>query len=347
MTYEGDRASIPIQLTSVAATPDMRLRVNILGEHRAVPETYRHLDINPFALDWWSAGENYDEVVTRAAHEAGGHGFATDFSGGSEQMVQRFSSDTWNPNALAITTDAVQFLLTVQQQQYTPDQTLLDVLLTHIPIPQNLLDQGLEPTDVYNCPECYADDLMGVPVDTLAAATDIDELIVIPRRTLDERFEAGGKLTRMTSSLSPSDMTMDPIFTINADLPTVDNLRLATQTYECGKKKFKMSEAPRRLTIDDFPDLRLPSESWMSDNKTNEHDYILSLHEPSNALVAASYATGPNEVLVDNRELISANIDAFNKEHAADRRSCGCDTAAPTSMAWLALPLLLGLRRRN
>ena len=347
MTYEGDRASIPIQLTSVAATPDMRLRVNILGDHRAVPETYRHLEINPFAVDWWSAGTNYDQVVTRAADEAGGHGFATDFSGGTDQLSQRFSSDRWNPDDLALTTDAVQFLLEVQRQAYPPDQTLLDILLTHIPVPQSLLDQGLSPTDVYNCPECYDSELMGVAIDTTAAAADIDALIVAPRTTLDERFEAGGQFTRLTSSLSPVDMVIDPIFSLNPDLPTVDSLRTATQTWECGKKKFNAYDAPRRFSVDGYPDLRLPSEAWMDDNNTNEHDYILSLHEPSNALVAASYAAGPNEVLVDNRDLISANIEAFNKEHAQDRRACGCATATPVSMSLLALPLLLGLSRRR
>ncbi len=58
LTWKGTGMTIPIRLTSVAATPDMRLRVYVLGEHRAVPESYLHVQPNPLAINWWTRGGN-------------------------------------------------------------------------------------------------------------------------------------------------------------------------------------------------------------------------------------------------------------------------------------------------
>jgi len=79
--YPGDRASLPIQLTSVAAAPDTRLEIYVFADARATPESYLHVQLNDAAIDWWSNGSNYNDLISRAADEAGGHAFATDFSG--------------------------------------------------------------------------------------------------------------------------------------------------------------------------------------------------------------------------------------------------------------------------
>lgn len=346
MTYSGDAASIPIQLTSVAATPDMRLRVNILGDHRAVPESYLHLDLNPFAVDWWTGGSNYDQVVTRAAFEAGGHGFATDYAGKPAPMRDRLYNPTWDTDRLANTGGAIAFVELVISDGYPATQTLLDVLEPFFP---NLdsYNGGVELRDLFNCPSCYSgyDPIF----DAAGAADAVDTFIVSPRRNLDEMFSGAGTLTRMTSSISPVDMTIDPVFVVNGDLPDVDNWHTATQTIECGNKRFWYDEAPQRLSIGNYPDLLLPSQDWLTTNNMDEHDYILSLHEPSNALIEAAYATGPNDIVVDNRSLIEENILAFNDEHEADRpkAGCGCSHSGPANLAWMLLPLLAVARRRG
>ena len=44
--YPGDKPAVPIQLTSIAATDDMRLETYIFANERAVPESYLHVRIN-------------------------------------------------------------------------------------------------------------------------------------------------------------------------------------------------------------------------------------------------------------------------------------------------------------
>ena len=50
--YPGMRPSIPIQLTAVAATVDMRIRTFMLGEGRIVPSNFRSVEPNAVRLSW-------------------------------------------------------------------------------------------------------------------------------------------------------------------------------------------------------------------------------------------------------------------------------------------------------
>lgn len=345
MTYPGTLVSIPIQLTSIAATPDMRLRVNVLGARRAVPESYLHLEINPFAIDWWQGGDNYDQVVTRAAREAGGHGFATDYAG-EPPPIDGVYNPSWEQAPLA-TSDAVQFLSLLANYAFPADTTMLAILEEHIPLPPGLASQGVTAVDVYNCPDCYATELLAQPFDAAAAAADVEALIVAPRRELTEMFARATYATRLTSSMSPADMTVDPVFSFNGDMGDVPLVRKAVQTLECRKTKYT-TEVPSRLTIGDFPDLRLPSQVWLDDHGLTPHEYILTLHEPSNALIRATAASGPGEPIQDNRPEIEANILAFNDAHRAETGAgCGCahGTGGFGAAALLA-PLALLRRRR-
>jgi hypothetical protein len=90
MRYPGTQPSIPIQLTSVAATPDMQLVTYVLGDARAVPTNYLHVELNEAAIDWFSYGTNYLDVLSRAADEAGGHAFATEFAGSTQNLRGSF-----------------------------------------------------------------------------------------------------------------------------------------------------------------------------------------------------------------------------------------------------------------
>ena len=346
LTYAGTTASIPIQLTSIAATPDMRLRVNILGSRRAVPESYLHLEINPFAVDWWNSGDNYDDVVTLAAKEAGGHGFATDFAGAPPDLSD-IDSPAWDTDQLGRTTDVVDFLLLVQAQGYPAAETLLVVLREHIPLPPSLAAQGVTDVDMYNCPDCYAEELRAMPFDSLAAAADIQNMIVGPRRALATMFATGGVVTRFTSSLSPADMTVDPAFALNGEVGDVPRERLATQTIECRESR-TIDDVQSRLSIGTYSDLRLPSPATLDEQGLDYHNYIMTLHEPSNERVQAMRSTGPGEDVVDNHALIEANIVAFNEAHADDTGSgCGCAHGGSiATVAWLPL-LALGRRRRQ
>ena len=93
MRYAGQVPMIPIQLTRIAATDDMRLEPYVLSTGRAVPTNYLHVELNDVAVDWFTNGSNYRSVLSKAANEAGGQAFATDFSGPTTDLRDLLASD--------------------------------------------------------------------------------------------------------------------------------------------------------------------------------------------------------------------------------------------------------------
>lgn len=81
LTYPGERPVIPIQPTAVAANDDMGVMVWVLGNGRAVPTNYLHLEINEARIDWFNPNPTYNDIIIRAADEAGGWGFVTEQAG--------------------------------------------------------------------------------------------------------------------------------------------------------------------------------------------------------------------------------------------------------------------------
>ena len=59
LTYAADAPGIPIRLTAVATEPDLGILAYVLGEHRAIPTNYLHVQINEAAIDWFFGGFNY------------------------------------------------------------------------------------------------------------------------------------------------------------------------------------------------------------------------------------------------------------------------------------------------
>lgn len=83
LEYAASKVSLPIRLASLSATPDMDVKLWVLGKARAVPENYLLTEINEARVDWLSGGGNYRQVVTEAMNEAGGKAFVTDYAGDS------------------------------------------------------------------------------------------------------------------------------------------------------------------------------------------------------------------------------------------------------------------------
>ena len=128
--YAGTQPAVPIQLTSIAAAPDMRLEAYVFADERVVPESYLHVQINEAAIDWWQGGINYNDVITKAANEAGGHAFGTDYAGPpgflrgrvwngdfdvtEQQQIQNFSEfvDTLRTRGLPSTVNMQDALMT-------------------------------------------------------------------------------------------------------------------------------------------------------------------------------------------------------------------------------------------
>ncbi len=347
MRYAGDRAMIPIQLTSVAATPDMRLEVYVFGEERAVPKSYLHVQINHAAVDWWTFGSNYSDVITQAANEAGGHAFATDFAGSPEFLRNSLYGGWIDLDPLRRHQDAREWIQgLVGFFGVTPE--VMNVVADHVQVPD-----GADLEDFVACSGCYGgwDPLA---FDAEVATDDAHERLLRPLEDAEEMFTRR-YLTRMTSSLDAIEMTVDPVFVLNPDMSKprfdVPQQRTSNLVYECGAGK-PMDKAKRRLVLEDGREIDLPSEQWFADNGTTEFEFIEDLGLTKAQIIEATDERGTPTVLFDYTDELFDLTDAHN-DMVRDLLGlgCGCAVAVGTGNVagtGLLLGLVgLGLRRRR
>lgn len=332
LRYTADRASVPVQLTSVSATPDMRMEVYFFGNTRAVPDSYYHVVVNDAQIDWWNFGTNYADVVTAAANEAGGHAFATDYYGDTPPL-SFFDASRWDEAAVRAAPDAVSWW-TVAVSAFTAlPPELIGVL-------QDQLGLSESAAQVFSyCPACVGPVAFVNGID--AATDDLVARAVEPMMAAQALIDDHPKLTRLLSSLDAVEMTVDPTFVLNPDLEgtTVSNRRAATQVFECGTGR-ALAAAPRRLELESGLVLPLPSQDELASLGLTEHEYLERVGV--NALkVEQTGASGPATLLTDNTSFIT--------EFFADATaSCGCASAAgPAPWSVGALAAVAWFRRRR
>ena len=345
MRYAATQPMIPIQLTSIAATPDMRLEVYVLGEERAVPSNYLHVQVNEAAIDWLSWGGNYEDVITRAADEAGGQAFATDFSGSTTPFQgMLYTEGRFNTSAFDGVTDPVEAMNLVMGGGFPADGTTLGILRRFLPVPE-----GLDEQSFYNCVECYAEQLEGVTIDGTAMGAAFEEEVVTPLRDAESLFSRFSTLSRMTSSISPIEMTVDPMFVFNPDMGDVSNVHSATVEYDCRDGE-DVTDAERRVVLADGRVILLPPMRFFNDGDVTTAEYIEDATVYAASIVERTSESGLPEVLVDR----SADIDGVireNNDNVDDlfgQSACGgCShTGAPVG-GLFGLLALLGLSRRK
>lgn len=361
LTYPGTQPAIPIQLTSIAATEDMRLRVYLLGEHRAVPESYLHLVLNELAIDWWTGGANVEAVITRAANEAGGHGFFTDYAGSTEPIRGQLWTAAWDriDDDLLAVADATGVFEVLVASGLPFDDAVLGVLSDHLDLPRES-SAGLDLLDVLGClapygyyygyggygGDCYVEELAAIEVDGAALAADFEAQVLEPRRRTEAMLGAHPRITRLTSDVSPIEMTVDPTFVFNADLRDVELQRDATEEYDCGAGA-DLFEAPRRLRLSDGRVVPLPSIDELAELGLTEIQWLeqRGLTTPANARIERTGASGEPEVLTDNAGLLQTQLDALGGLVKGD--GCGCGSHGSGAAGLVGVGLALLLRRRG
>ncbi len=363
MTYPGTVASIPIQLTSVAAAPGMPLEVYVLGESRAVPISYLHVVPNPFVYDWFRASVDWEDTIARAADEAGGHAFATDFAGPTAALQGTVYWGQFDATLASLGGQAdVSGWWTAVTGTFSPSAALIEVFRRQIPVPA-----GVEENALFNCVPCYAMQLEGLPFDAVAATADIEATIVKPLRDAEALLAAYPHLTRLTSSLDAREMTVDPTFELNADMSQdVDRTHLATMTYECAGTT--SSAAPRTFTV--APEgwtVALPSTEQLADMGVSDYKYLSSLTTYAALRIEKTAATGQPAVVADQTPWLEeqvallapsadpgSGVDGDADTDLAgdppcckpDASGCGCATGGAAGW-WSGVAVLLALAGRR
>ena len=348
LEYPSDLPMIPIILTSVAAQPNMGIQVWMLGNGRAIPRNYNHVVINDSQVDWLGRAQNYNDVVIRAVSEAPDkHAFITEYAGNSTVMQDvldgpgRFGSVT----TLAAFTDPADFVEYLFENGYAPSANssggfgfaapslpplLKSLVLAQIPFPEGLTSVTTEDNFLRQLRYYLGDYKTQHPAafagwnanfDPSALAAQIEEKIVTPAKNAGALFRQHPYLTRLYTTLSPEDMTRDPVFSFNPSLPEVSRDHTATLRIDCGLGG-DISTSPATLTTEQGWVSQLPNRNASAPGKGPSALRIETLAEEGNPLV-----------ILDNGKTI------------AGKMGCGCSSVDPLFGAGLAL--LVARRRRQ
>lgn len=351
MRYAGTEPQIPLQLTAVAATPDMRLQPFVLGRHRAVPENYYHVTINPLSIDWFQAGANYPDVITEAANIAGGRAFATDFSGPARAFDEAF----WSPGLYDVDrirpyTDPLRVVEAMQFEANVPVSTgTAPILQRFLPVPEEVLADGVTAVQFYQCIDCWLSgpELDALVLDGEALADALRDDWVAPMRHAQELFDGVDVVTRLTSSISADEMEVDPLFVLNAELDDVPQDRNATLVTDCTVGNPTWEDAPRRLDVEGGPSVYLPAEAQFGFTPDDLRAWIGDDAAQAVNQVQTTGRSGAPIVVTDNTPDIQAAVDASNEAFLA-AYGCGCATGGPGGgllAGLLGLGAVVGRRR--
>ncbi|MEK6606923.1 MAG: DUF2330 domain-containing protein [Myxococcota bacterium] len=358
LRFEEGSPCIPLRLTAIAAVSDMPVRAWVLGEARSIPQNYLHVQINWAAIDWLNygcnadytycgIGYNYPEIVAQAADEAGGNAFTTEYAGTTDVMDARlWWDDRYQVDALRALDDPGEFMNALIGQGWPASGQLLAVLRRHMPLPEALVEDGVSEQSFYNCVECY-EEYIDYTFDAVATADELEATIAAPMEAAQALFDAHAYLTRLTTFISPEEMTIDPIFAQNADLPDVSNVHAAQATLVCGAGGAWGQSAIVVTLPDGRQVVVLPSEYG---------GYEWPTGEPAAAVVEQLEAEGFGKVLVDNvGEPAEASLippEDFEDE-AESESDGGCSVGGargaaplPSALMLLALGWLRARRRR-
>jgi MYXO-CTERM domain-containing protein len=355
LTYTGAEASIPVKLTAVAANDDMGVLTWLLGPSRAVPRNYLSLELNEARINWFNANSTYNSVVIEAANDAGGQGFVTEFAGSTDKLKSlvwtQSDAQAWTTIQSQVFGSFSEFFTQVYGQ-YGAWDGFWDATRAAVTLPADLAFE-----DFKLCPNCYAGQIQFKPASYLA---ELQKSVIDPVKLVQNLIDAHPSMTRLYTTLSAEEMTVDPIFTFNPDLDDVDNQHTAERVIECNPNLFQ-SEAPWRI--------ELPQGGVIRGNASSAGTWPTALDSlPSNRRVVRTGASGAGKVVEDNAAPIASMLDEYNasvvptsagtpgsggssSSNAASSSGGGCSVAAPNG-SWSAFfaAFALGsalLRRRR
>ncbi len=238
LKYASDRPMVPIRLTAIAAEDDMGVLIWVVNDQlgRAIPENYKHVIPNYTRLNWFAGSANaygsYQTLITDAMDESGGQGFATDFAGSVNSDVTDFlTSPAGIESNLAlldgITNDAEY--LTASLNNSTNVNAALARLQIILPLPTGFS------TDLY----FNSDQLKAVysPDELQTARVEMGEFLVTrelePLQNSVALVPEGSYMTRLYTTLSADEMTVDPTFNYNTSMPDQSRTREASIFASC------------------------------------------------------------------------------------------------------------------
>ncbi|MCX4242804.1 DUF2330 domain-containing protein [Paraliomyxa miuraensis] len=308
LRYAGTEPCVPIRLTRIAAQEDMDIRALFLADSRVSSSNWRHVTLNPLKIDWLGLGVNYRDLVTLAVDEPGanGHAFVTEYAGSSEIVSREgLLGPLWSSPAFGMAPTSVEAaVLLLDQGFYDFDEMgdcvaqhpLIDGLVaTYLPVPPGT-DLALRCTD----PIAYGNAADPLAWDPAAFEAALEERIIVPGQHANALLDGFGYLTRLYTTLSPIEMTEDPMFHPTPDLPEQATLTWQGQrnTFCDGSASFELPDGRLVAMLEplSWPDIAPGQMPWVE-----TIEYLP--------------AVGAPVVEVDNRDAIAALLEAWNMQY--------------------------------
>ncbi|PRP94749.1 DUF2330 domain-containing protein [Enhygromyxa salina] len=299
--YPGVEPCIPIRLTRIAAVDDMAIRAFFLGNERAAPQNWPHVEINHSRFDWVNGpSTTYNEVVSLAIDEAGGRAFITEYAG-TDAIVSTSGvfDPQWDPAAFE-NAELLTFidllvsrgLMSCTDGECTFAHPQLEVLLNiYLPAPS-----GVNAHEFWSCLECFQDQIDLTAWDAQPGfAADFQTRIVGPGQHALDMLDDATQLTRLFTLISPHEMIEDPLFHPAGGVPTVDNNISATRVNDC-------DGGPSYFELPDGRTVALTNGGTMPELDDN----------PAALRIERVPMMGPPQVELDNAATIDATLSAWN-----------------------------------
>jgi len=342
LTYPGTQASIPIKLTAVAANENMGVLTWVLGSARAVPQNYLSLELNEARINWFNASSNYNSVVIAAANDAGGRGFVTEMAAPSSTLKNvvwtQQDAASWTSFKGALYQSFSDFF-SQAYGRYGQYDGFWDATQSVVTLPTSVKFD-----DFKLCPNCYASQIQISSLSAYIAA--LQAKVIDPMTLVQNLIDAHPEVTRMYTTMSPKDMTLDPLFTFNPDRPDVSNVHTAKRVIECNAN-VSQSQAPWRIELPQGGVVRGAAAqvgTWPG---------ALDGLPPSQRILQVGQS-GEGKVIEDNASLTKSGLDAYNATvSGTSAPASGCSVArGPAPFPAFVLGALgalgaLGWRRRR
>ena len=299
LSYEGDTPMIPIRPTAVAAEPDMGVLVWAVAEARAVPENYKSLILNEALIDWFNPQGSYRDVVTRAADEAGGQGFATELAGPGASAAEAVYTKAEAAQLRSIEDEVYDHpldALWAASGLYRSWEGWRDAVAASVELPG-----GVSLDEFARDPDAYRD---SVEIDRGKFFAALHEHVIDPVVETQRLLAARPYLTRLFTTMSKHEMTIDPVFTFNPDLPELSNVHVAQQYIACNPDVTE-SEAAWRIVLPLGDVVRGAGRSWPLD----------ATMVPASRAIEQLSRAGQGTVLVDNTKKIEGVLDELETPH--------------------------------
>ena len=336
LTFSGELATIPMRPTAVAAEDDMGVIVHLLGSARGIPSNYEMVELNLAALDWFNPANHYAQLVSHAVDESeNGQAFVTDFAGDhnfpAESIVPIISTNL--VLAMEEARDSVtmyEVLVRLFEGPFQPD--LNSFLVSALPfereVNQLLIDlaQRQQPSsDIEVSGLLLDEEEMPLEVDG-AAVANVLTAYNLGGQSLTRLFNINSYLTRLYTTLSASEMSVDPSFQYNADLADVPNNRVADLYLNCdGSSDYIVT--PDGLEVD------LSGEEQELIERQNGQT-VRGTDTIGAAVILRPMSAGQPEVISDQRETLK---EIYHVKRP-DKGLFGCQQSS-TNVSWFNLNL--------